>query len=224
MINLGVIRSPCPTQIAIPSNKPPQTATEEIKLIMEGGNPPPGVSIVPYTENVKAMRPGEYHFWVSLRVTNVANQGWIELSNNMTVTILTEDINDSNIYAIQHGQCGMSGVKREFSPVNLNSEYKKYETNIKNLDADYFSLQPGEFEYFDLGLQCDAPGKYKPHISIPFMYEGNRAMIEVDLEVTYVCPFQYSVTRSDDANNDNGFQLGEEIEYIFTNGDYEIKR
>jgi len=123
-------------------------------------------------------------------VSRSENTEWIELSNTIHVTVRRR--NEIPDHVNVTGECAGSGEFRTFSAITLASGFDKYEITTAYSDADFFTLQPGEFESFKLSFQCTTPGFYIITINIPYTYlngSGTITFIPPDL----VCPKSYTV-------------------------------
>lgn len=89
---------------------------------------------------------------------------------------------------MQFGGCGAGGYKRFFSPVPLNIDYPEYNVLSTSTDADFFTLQPGEFEVFVLNINCSAPGLYALEVHIPIKFQGKDEIVMYTDSPGFNCP------------------------------------
>jgi hypothetical protein len=134
----------------------------------------------------------------SFTITNSPdNQAWIRLSKDVKVSIRFVDNPPPTSEIMQFSGCGGGGAYRYFSPVSLNRDYPEYNVSSSSSDADFYTLQPGEFEIFILRFQCNAPGLYAVSLNIPIQFQGREET------VTYVdfpgvnCPGQLNYNSFD---------------------------
>jgi len=143
------------------------------------------------------------NFYVFATIENISNeQSWIEISNELRVTILSkEDIPD--IVHINFIQCGAPGMIRVFPDVLLTGKDIEYTETITYPDADFFTLQPGEFERFAFGLNCSSPGKYMVQLDIQYRHSESTSIAATPITLELVCPkrlIAWSIN-PDDYNN-----------------------
>lgn len=113
------------------------------------------------------------------------NKEWIQLSNTIQTTIRARDKILEHINVL--GECAGAGEYRVFSAIPLESRFDQYELTTSYQEADFFTLQPGEFEKFILRFQCTTPGVYSIHVNIPYTYLGKSGTIDLS-PPDLVCP------------------------------------
>ena len=116
------------------------------------------------------------------------NDEWIKISNTVNITVSYETISDI-VQIIEITGSGGTGINRiSSSPIILTSNYKKAEIDATFIDGDYFTLQPGEMEIFEIPLICSSPGSYKITITVNYSYKGINYISRFSKFPTQLCP------------------------------------
>lgn len=124
-----------------------------------------------------------------LTITNVTpNEGWINLSKDLKISIRFIDEIPLNSEVVQLTDCGGAGEYRYFSRVPLSTDYPEYNVTATSTEADFYTLQPGEFEIFVLEFQCNAPGLYGLQVNIPVHFQGRDETIAYSGFPGFSCP------------------------------------
>lgn len=122
-----------------------------------------------------------------------SNTEWIRISNIMHVSISYEPISD-HVQLVEITGGGGTGEERLASkPVRLSDSYDNSNVNVEFPEGDFFTLQPGEVEVFDIPLECKAPGIYRINLRITYSYEGENHSMSFANFPTQVCPNQASL-------------------------------
>lgn len=129
-----------------------------------------------------------------LTLTNLPDRvDWIKLENKLDVSINAESNPPDQVNVLTVTGCGAGGLYRTFSDVSLASEFQNYKITSASSDFDFFSLQPGESEIFELSLNCQAPGIYRATFNIPYSSLESRGMVEVEYDRSIICPSAFTV-------------------------------
>lgn len=128
--------------------------------------------------------------------SKVQTNDWLKLDNKMKVTITSDSNVKSKVNIREVSGCG-GGMFRYFSPdVGLNTDYPTYSLDVEYDDFDFFTLQPGEFEYFDLAFYCQTPGIYTVSIELPYSLSNASDYYTYTVPVQLVCPENFSLWNS----------------------------
>lgn len=133
---------------------------------------------------------GEY---LSFDLESYSQLNWVKVENRFTLHVFVEsDIpNDINIVVISG--CG-GGSSRLLEDVELISQVnmREYKVSLKSPDVDFFTLQPGEFEYFLIPLECKAPGIYSFAIEIYAEYLEGAGRFTISPPTKMYCPYRFN--------------------------------
>lgn len=151
-----------------------------------------------------------------LRITSISqDKEWVVLGSKVTVSItVKEPLEHANILT-QGESCGGAGDTRDFS-IPLKTGVTSYDVSIKYPDADFFTLQPGEPEFFVFIVdECKGPGTYIINVSIPYSYMHKKGNISWNFPYEVVCPISYDSWRinSHIEENISGTSTPATIEY-----------
>jgi len=158
-------------------------------------------------------------FSVFIDITHIPNeQYWVKLDNDLSVMVsyLQEVKQDVAIYR-QVG-CGGGGFIRYFTDVNLQSDHPEYIEIITTSDADFFTLEPGETETFNLTFKCQAPGIYRLRISVPISYMDAKGTLDITDIGGIVCP--ESVSAYDVDGYDENWIVISSASYYWNGSEY----
>ncbi len=125
---------------------------------------------------------------IDMTITSISQAEWIRLSNKVLAKIICyEPLSDSaNVY---FPGCGGSGEFRDFVFRINNSPGIEF-TSSKP-DIDYYSLQPGEFEVFNILLKANAPGLYEIRLGIEYTYGGITSQVWTTETFILLTPEEY---------------------------------
>ncbi len=123
-------------------------------------------------------------------VSKNENQEWIQLSNTVRVSIRGRDTSPDHANVMMN--CAGAGNKRVFPSIELDPQFNQYEVSTTYQEADFFSLQPGEFESLHFIFQCKTPGTYSVRLSMEYLYLGQPGAITID-SPDLLCPRSYSL-------------------------------
>ncbi len=126
---------------------------------------------------------------LSVLVTSqVPGSEWIELGNTLTVDIQASSELPDPLHAAETGACGGAGEVRQFSTVELDSSFDALQASTTYSAADFFTLQPGEFEVFKITFHCRRPGRYRLQVSIPYRVPEQRGTLTTPQQTEVICP------------------------------------
>jgi hypothetical protein len=136
--------------------------------------------------------------------STVQETGWIELANTLLVQVESSPAPEHVNFAIE-GQCGAGGTVRYFPPVLLDANFSTYSTDTTFTEFDYFYLEPGAFEVFELTYVCKSPGTYRFELRVPYVFQGQRGDITTHNPVEFVCPQTYTVWSASSFEHESAF-------------------
>lgn len=125
-------------------------------------------------------------------------EDWIRVDGSVriNVKVLNHSMNTNNVN-IGTAFLGCGGVDfRNFPNTSLISKAESYSLIQKSLDADAYSLEPGEFEDFLFDFKCESPGIYQVNFGIPYTYKNETKIFYVDASSQFICPSSYTVWTS----------------------------
>ena len=125
---------------------------------------------------------------IDMTITSTSQAEWIRLSNKVLAKIIHyEPLPDSvNIYS---PPCGGGEEFRDFVFRINNSPGIEFASSKP--DIDYYSLQPGEFEVFNILLKATAPGLYEVKLGIEYAYCGINSQIWTTETFILLTPEEY---------------------------------
>jgi flagellar basal body-associated protein FliL len=125
-------------------------------------------------------------------IDNVSSQDWIEVSKVITVSISTEKDIPEKINAVRvGGGCGGGGETRNFSSLNLDTNFEQYTDKAEFTEFDFFKLEIGEFERFRFSFSCKNPGYYRLNFNIPYQIRNTTGEIQTNVDI--VCPHEVTL-------------------------------
>jgi len=136
--------------------------------------------------------------WFLFELTSISDNDWIEISKSLNVNVSTSSNIPSHIDILTQA-CGGAGQVRDFSSIDLRTDLNSFSKEAIFAGADFFTLQPGEFEVFSIPFQCNAPGYYKISITSEYSYQGDNGIIEFP-EFNALCPQSATVYYGTDAD------------------------
>jgi hypothetical protein len=178
----------CQGLLMPPSIRPDQDINQAAKQVMDEAKATNFDSWLvvsnPYTNDISLL----------LTVTNIPNDvDWIKLENNLDVSINAQSNPSKHVNVLTATGCGAGGVYRTFSGISLAFDYQNYTTTSTSAEFDFFTLQPGESEIFQVSLTCQAPGIYRVMLTLPYSLidSGGKAQVEYDRSI--ICPAAFMV-------------------------------
>ncbi len=126
-------------------------------------------------------------------VSKIENKEWIQLSNTARVIIRGKDTAPNHVNVLM--TCAGGGSNRLFPPIELYPQFNQYEVSTTYQEADYFSLQPGEFESLHFVFYCTKPGIYSVELLIDYLYLDQTGKVTI-YPPDLVCPDSYSLWES----------------------------
>lgn len=128
----------------------------------------------------------------TIDINNIASDDWIEVSKSLTVSIRAEKEIPEKINAVRiGGGCGASGDIRDFPTLNLDTKFEQYTDKTVYPEFDFFKLEKGEFERFQIPFTCQATGYYHLAINIPFHVRSKAGEMQTTADV--ICPNEISL-------------------------------
>jgi hypothetical protein len=134
----------------------------------------------------------------SLKITHIDPDGnTINIDNTAYVVIdVYEPLDHIDIANFSDGSgwfigadiCGGGAVANIFD-ITLLQNTSEVEVDTK--EYDYFTLQPGEVEYFDMKIACGEPGFYSFHIEMSLSYFDNEKRVNISPDIKMYCPKAY---------------------------------
>lgn len=149
----------------------------------------------------QAIKTGEATRWqrapvssqgsMMLKLTSVVEgRDWIRIGNTVSADVSVRTNLPDHLNIIQ--DCAGAGDIREFPSISLDASYAKYTARTTYKDADFFTLQPGEFEIFKFFFRCHSPGIYIANLEIPYAFTESNGNIEFT-PPTLICPKSFTV-------------------------------
>jgi hypothetical protein len=177
------IQDPCPLTVMIPGFLDPQEDRAGTQQSIEEADDRSEIFTWP-------MIGTGFDIWISFE-SAFDNRTWFRLSNtaNVTVDVLGDSPPTAN--GVELGECGGIGSIRNFPSVPLGRDFDRYSRRISSPEADFFTLQPGEFEIWEAQLTCGAPGRYRLTVEVGYAYgDGTGKITGTSPEI--ICPLEYN--------------------------------
>lgn len=149
-------------------------------------------------------------------LTNTGNHDWVELNKSLNVSVSTNSKVSKHADVVELVGCGGTNQIREFPSINLRSDLNNFTQKSTFAGADYFTLQPGEFEVFKVNFKCETTGYYKVSPTVEYSYQGEKGIIEFP-EFNVLCPESFTVYTMGDINSLSGVES-----YMWENGEYSL--
>jgi hypothetical protein len=127
----------------------------------------------------------------------VANTGWIKIGNKLTIDVTTQKDLPERVNVIDYGLCGGAGEVRNFPAINFSNNFDTYEVKPIYTKADFFTLQPGEFEEFSIPFECKSVGIYYFKVNVSYEYSNFSGVTDSDETVGFICPQTFTSWRFD---------------------------
>jgi hypothetical protein len=122
----------------------------------------------------------------------VSDTRWIKIANELTVDVTTQKDMPEHVNTINYGQCGGTGEIRRFPSMNFSTDFDTYTIRPTYPDADFFTLQPGEFEEFVIPFECKSIGIYYFTINVSYEISNISGVSDSDKTVGFMCPQTYT--------------------------------
>jgi hypothetical protein len=162
---------------------------------------------------------GQFSFYVD--ITSKSDQEWVELEKSISIEVKTSSISGQTANAFKFPPaCGGGQNVRDFSSFDLQTDFQKYVTKTSSNDFDFYTLQPGEWERFNIPFQCREPGYYDITAQIHFRYDNEDGVIETTL-AKVSCPQKFTVLTVDGIDSKTATVIDSET-FEWNNGDYKI--
>jgi hypothetical protein len=131
-------------------------------------------------------------YW-SYDVESFSQLNWVKVENRFFLNIFVESEVPDNINIIYVYGCG-GGSPVSLSEVELlnQSNLSQYRIKLEAQGIDFFTLQPGEFEVFQIPLVCKTPGIYSISVELFAEYIDQMYSPVVAPSTKIYCPYHYS--------------------------------
>jgi len=127
-----------------------------------------------------------------LMLNSIANNDWIKISKSLNVSVSTTSTIPAHVDVVNIEGCGGTGHNRVFPSINLRSDLSNFTQELTFSGADFFTLQPGEFEVFEVPFGCEDLGYYNISVSTEYTYQGESGIAEFP-EFNVLCPQTFTV-------------------------------
>lgn len=121
------------------------------------------------------------------QLTSSSAGDWIKISKSLDVNVSADSSIPRHTDVLNMPGCGGTGQIRDFSSIKLRTDLSSFSQKTNFTGADFFTLQPGEFEVFSVPFQCSAPGYYRVSITAEYSYQGENGVMEFP-EFDILCP------------------------------------
>jgi len=136
--------------------------------------------------------------FVNLRISSiVADTGWIKINNKLIINVSTQKDVPEHVNVIDYGLCGGEGQIRRFPSVDFSNNFDTYELKPIYTEADFFTLQPGEFEEFEIPFECKSVGIFYFKVNISYEYSNISNTTDSNKTVGLICPQTFTSWRFD---------------------------
>lgn len=128
---------------------------------------------------------------VGLKLTSKLTEDWIEVNRTTEVAIEVEKQIPNSVDVLVITGCGGLGDIRGFPKTDLVATFAQYTQDVSFSEADFFKLEPGEFETFNFPFTCRDIGLYKIRLVVPLAVgtETERASVTTSI----MCPEAYTL-------------------------------
>ncbi len=158
------------------------------------------------------------------------NKDWIKLSKTFKITITATEAPDYIDVARDEDGCNGAGGVDYYADddIQLSSQFDNYDVKATFSQFDYYSLQPGEFGFFNIHFYCGTPGTYHYKIEIPFSLSGEEHKVSLPGPKPFICPrsltywnYQGFIFKNPDEFGGLG-GLGMSDKYLWNGYQYEV--
>lgn len=125
-------------------------------------------------------------------LTSMSDGDWIQINKSLVVDVSANANVPQHVDVIHSVGCGGTGQLREFPSTNLRSDLNSFSQKSTFAGADFFTLQPGEFEIFYVPFDCKSPGYYDISVTVEYSYQGENGVIEFPT-FDALCPQSFTV-------------------------------
>jgi hypothetical protein len=132
---------------------------------------------------------------IDVIVQSDSDKEWLEISRSLDVAVTPADRSYEHVDGILLWGCGGAQESRDFSEVGLRSEFERYTARTEYAEADFFTLEPGEFEKFRIPFRCELPGYYRLSVDIPYRRSSESRVTSVQFDI--VCPRNVTIWEAD---------------------------
>ncbi|MBS4014972.1 MAG: hypothetical protein KGZ86_00820 [Candidatus Latescibacteria bacterium] len=166
---------------------------------------------------------GDSYFIFGLEIVNKSGgQDWVRLGNDMTLSVQYIGDAPDVTHVVELPLGSGAGFFREFSEVPLNSAFDRYDAKAVSTDADFYTLEPGEFEIFVVRFVCEHPGVYNVQFNIPITYQGEDGLITYTGANGFVCPDKMTYYLGGVVNAEKDVIISDVKQYEWTGSGYSI--
>lgn len=112
------------------------------------------------------------------------NAEWIELDNTFQIIVHVNQSLPEHTNILQFCGEGIGKIQTTSELVFLKTDELEYTSEVTFPEGDYYKLEPGEFELFNITFQCTAPGSYSILIQVPYIYAEQSGNLEFSENIT----------------------------------------
>jgi hypothetical protein len=130
---------------------------------------------------------------LSFEMESFSQLNWIKVENRFFLNIFVESEVPDDLNVVYVYGCG-GGSAITLSEVELDSQnnLSQYRIRLESPGIDFFTLQPGEFEFFQIPLVCKTPGIYSISIELFAEYIDQMSSPTIVPSTKIYCPYHYS--------------------------------
>ncbi len=150
-------------------------------------------------------------YFLMLHIESIIDSNkWIKIEPKVKVTIERDEAGlpeTTNVVLV--GECGGTGEPRWADRVVLLAAgNQKKEQVIAFKKAPYYTLQPGEFEEFEIKCLCGSPGAYTITYELPFSISGQSGTMVFKDTKRIICPDAYNLWSTRTLDDDQEAEVG----------------
>jgi hypothetical protein len=125
--------------------------------------------------------------YFEITTTSLVEKEWVRIENKIRVKVLNyKQLSELNAVQLL---CG-GGQERDFPTVQIDTTKDEFDTTFP--EFDYFTLQPGEFEVFNLVVMASEAGEYEVEIGLDYSYKGKTATFWLPQSYQVFTPQKYT--------------------------------
>jgi len=126
-------------------------------------------------------------------IESFSQLNWIKIENQVNLNIFVNSDIPDNLNIIYVYGCGGGSIKTlsEVELINQNN-LSQYRIKLDSPGVDFFTLQPGEFEVFQIPFVCKTPGIYSISVELFAEYIDQSFSPTVVPSTKVYCPYHYS--------------------------------
>lgn len=153
--------------------------------------------------------------FIETTLTSLSGKEWVRISNKIRAKVVNYKELSEPLDAILP-MCG-GGQIRDFPVITIDKTKKEFSATFP--EFDYFTLQPGEFEVFDLQIKAIDSGEYDVVIGFDYSYKGVNQTLWSPQIYKVRTPQKYSLWITDLSVMGIGAYITDKRQ--FSNGKYE---